>query len=796
MFDAYVKTPVITIPAGIPAGRVKLAFDSSWDAEGFDDRADLANNQRATVNISYNGGGPINVMTWDSQNADPNAAPPRVQGPNYHGTAYNEAVVVDLQYNGNSTNVQLTFGLDQAENDWWWAVDNIRVFVPADPSKLRIDTATGYASIVGGDVISTPINFVDIGSNNGVLNGAGLSGLSIRKPDSVDGPDANATVGDSSGEYWQQLAASDSRVAEAFLLGSSTFNNTRTEFLGTIFDTTTPIGMRDVTFSYTTTFGDVVTGIVEYCTMCSPAGITGDYNNDTKVDAADYVIWRKMLGVSVTLPNDSTPGIVNSLDYDEWKRNFGRMLGSGGGSGSSAVPEPNGVSLTVLAIAVAMLLRRSRWVGAVPSWSGHLRLAFARIAAVLVASAGIASSFIESASAALPPPPRLDRNYDMGEGEGGISGNTVSVTWDTQGQPSMQQLVDLQAVGGPKYEALPTMIGGPVPMRPDGGTGMAIRLNPTAPSQGQHLKTGFEQALNMPALSWSSTGQPVPPGTINYSFIRDRGFQLWVLPQTSARADIVSDTFQHGAFINSSGRFAMRYAVPSPVPAGQTIANYEYDTGVSVTPNTWYHLMVVRPFGSTRGSIMYVNGVAKAQASGVYRGEDTSANEDTTPLVVGASTGTGLQPGLTNRFQGLVDDLEMFVMGINSAADYGDFVFERDNKYASFFKPTNLADLTGNNIVDMADVNIFASNWLYRKVVGNQVVGDLETRMKGDFNYDGFVNLSDWEILNELAPPGAGAAALAMINGIPEPSSSVLAMLAAFGGLARRRRRDPGSSRM
>ena len=43
----------------------------------------------------------------------------------------------------------------------------------------------------------------------------------------------------------------------------------------------------------------------------------------------------------------------------------------------------------------------------------------------------------------------------------------------------------------PKYEALPTVSGGPVPMRPDGGTGFAIRLNPTATTQGQHLKTGF-----------------------------------------------------------------------------------------------------------------------------------------------------------------------------------------------------------------------------------------------------------------------------------------------------------------
>lgn len=790
LYDAFITTPTFTIPAGIPAGKIKLAFDSSWRPEGADDDPNLANDQRATIKASYNGGAPLDILTWTSVQPSPTFHPdtPRndcLAMPQCVGQ--NEAVQVDLQYNGTSTNMNLRFGLDLAENDWWWAVDNIRVFVPADPSKLRIDTGTGFMSIVGGDVISTPINFIDIASNNGALNGAGLSGLSVRQPDSVDGPDGGTTVGDSSGEYWQQLSATDNRVTEAFLLGSSSFNNTRTEFLGSIFDTSTPVGNRDVTFTYTNTFGDIVTGVVEYCTMCSPAGITGDYNNDGKVDLGDYVLWRKRLGQLVTLPNDSTPGTVTQADYNVWRMNFGEMAGGSGGTGEAAVPEPGSGQLAILALMAGALVAARRRASGTHGWCGRLRPVPVRVVAAFIVSACASVWFATSASAALPPPPVLDRNYDMGEGEGGIAGNNVTVTWDTAGLPGMQQLVDLAGVNGPKYEALPTVSGGPVPMRPDGGTGMAIRLNPTATSQGQHLKTGFEQALNFPERSFSSTFQP--GGTINYSFIRDRGFQLWALPTSSGRADIVMDTLQHGALVNASGNFAMRYATPLNQPPA------DYDTGVPVIPNTWYHLMVVRPFGSGRGSIMYINGVAKAQASGVYRGEDNPANEETTPLVVGANTSSSaLQVGLQNRFQGLVDDLEMFVMGLNSAADYGDFVFERDNKYAAFFKPSNAADLTGNNVVDMADVDIFVDNWLFQNVVGSRVIGDLSSRMKGDFNFDGFVNLADWEILNELAPPGAGAAAWNMIHGVPEPSSLGLAALAALGGLANwrsRRRRDP-----
>jgi hypothetical protein len=762
MYDAYITTRTFDIPAGIPANRIMLAFDSSWDDEGADDSQHLANNQRATINVRYNNGAPVNVLTFDSV---------PTSSPNYHGTAYSEAVERNLQYDGAATNMSLTFGLDLAENDWWWAVDNIRVFVPANPSKLRVDTGTGHVSIVGGDVIPVPINFVDITSVNGVLNGANLSGLSTRKPDSVDGPDGDSMVGNTSGEFWQNLAATNNRVTDGFLHGSSTFIDSRTEFLGQIFNTSTPAGSRDVMFTYTTIFGDIVTGQVEYCTNCSPTGgIPGDFNENGIVDAADYAVWRK---------TDGTPA-----GYNQWRTNFGRTSGSGSGSALTAVPEPSSAALALSVLLLVIGMRARRFATGKPPFSGNPRRAMSALRMACVAVAAV-SSLNQWAAAAVPPPPVLDRDYNMGEGEGGVAGNTVTVTWDTAGSPGMQQLVDLSAVNGPRYEALPTTTGGPVPMRPDGGTGMAIRLNPTATSQGQHLRTGFEQALNFPERSYSSTFQP--GGTIDYTFIKDRGFQLWILPQSSGRADIVMDTTQHGALINASGNFAMRYSSPTPAQPA------DYDTGVPVIPNTWYHLMVVRPFGPGLGSIMYVNGAAVARVSGTYRGEDSAALEETTPLVVGANTtNVPFQVGLENRFQGLVDDLEMFVMGLNGPPapdEFGEFIFERDNKYAAFFKPANAADLTGDNTVNMADVNIFVSNWLFQKSVGGAVLGDLTTRMKGDFNFDGSVNLSDWEILNELAPPGVGSAAWAMIHGVPEPGGIVLALLASVALAVRRARR-------
>ena len=61
---------------------------------------------------------------------------------------------------------------------------------------------------------------------------------------------------------------------------------------------------------------------IDYYEITAP-GVAGDYNNDGTVNAADYTRWRDNLGASVTLPNDSTPGMVTAADYDVWKAAFG-----------------------------------------------------------------------------------------------------------------------------------------------------------------------------------------------------------------------------------------------------------------------------------------------------------------------------------------------------------------------------------------------------------------------------------------------------------------------------------------
>jgi hypothetical protein len=59
--------------------------------------------------------------------------------------------------------------------------------------------------------------------------------------------------------------------------------------------------------------------------------LPGDFNGNDRVDAADYVVFRKTLGQRLspyTLSDGDGNGIVDSGDYDIWKANFGKAKGA------------------------------------------------------------------------------------------------------------------------------------------------------------------------------------------------------------------------------------------------------------------------------------------------------------------------------------------------------------------------------------------------------------------------------------------------------------------------------------
>jgi hypothetical protein len=76
--------------------------------------------------------------------------------------------------------------------------------------------------------------------------------------------------------------------------------------------------------------------------------LPGDFNFDSAIDAADYVVWRKGLGTTYTQD-----------DYNDWRAHFGQNIGSGAGAiANAAVPEPATLGLLLLST-FGWCLRRS-----------------------------------------------------------------------------------------------------------------------------------------------------------------------------------------------------------------------------------------------------------------------------------------------------------------------------------------------------------------------------------------------------------------------------------------------------
>jgi len=104
-------TPIIDL-AGVEADAVQLRFASSWRPE-FDDNY----HQTANITVSFDGTDPVEVLLWESDSASVN----------YKPYATNEAVTVEIAVPEGAQNMVVTFGLYDAGNDWWWAIDNVDV---------------------------------------------------------------------------------------------------------------------------------------------------------------------------------------------------------------------------------------------------------------------------------------------------------------------------------------------------------------------------------------------------------------------------------------------------------------------------------------------------------------------------------------------------------------------------------------------------------------------------------------------------------------------------------------------
>jgi hypothetical protein len=86
------------------------------------------------------------------------------------------------------------------------------------------------------------------------------------------------------------------------------------------------------------------------------SGVTGDYNANGVVDAADYTVWREHFG-EVYLPNrdPAATGPIGEADYQAWVSNYGNSAEI---SPDISVPEPAAALLCLLGVTVGAVRRK------------------------------------------------------------------------------------------------------------------------------------------------------------------------------------------------------------------------------------------------------------------------------------------------------------------------------------------------------------------------------------------------------------------------------------------------------
>lgn len=123
-------------------------------------------------------------------------------------------------------------------------------------------------------------------------------------------------------------------------------------------------GQVFTTLGTSTTIGNIVqaatfTAIVRTNLVLANA----DYNQNGIVDAADYILWRKQLGTTVTPGSGADgngDGNVDQLDYDLWRSHFGLPMGAGGSLSTGTVPEPASLLLLATAAVISLTSLRRR----------------------------------------------------------------------------------------------------------------------------------------------------------------------------------------------------------------------------------------------------------------------------------------------------------------------------------------------------------------------------------------------------------------------------------------------------
>ena len=236
----------------------------------------------------------------------------------------------------------------------------------------NIDLATtGTVNSTGNVGGSGRVNGNLQNNGTGTVNpGNGIGTLAV---DAIFSQAATATLsielgGTAAGQY-DKLAVGTTAVLNGFISVAyangfvPAINDTFTILTATTVNNAGIIELlpADVPYYQLTTSGTSVMLKVLALEPVTPTGVIGDYNNDNKVNAADYTVWRDNFGTSFVLPHrdSANTGNVSAADYASWKSHFGQSAGAGSSFDSATgVPEPTTCLLFVLGAVMMGAVRK------------------------------------------------------------------------------------------------------------------------------------------------------------------------------------------------------------------------------------------------------------------------------------------------------------------------------------------------------------------------------------------------------------------------------------------------------
>ncbi len=291
-YNAFMTSPQIDISSSNP-NTLRLKFASSWRDECCDDgdtHDPNGNNQTAIITASYDGGAAQEILRWESDSSDGN--------PFFKNDAPNELVELPLSNPAAST-VQFEFGLVDAGNDWWWAVDNLELVVATPPPSLEVNTTTGEltvlnaADLTGYEVIGPTGSLDEVSWSETNLDARNVGSSvtadfnndhKVTLADYTTWRDnlGNSTAGDSDGDgmttasdyqdwklqfgaeisegdSWELLAGSDGRLSEFYLNGQTSDSALS---IGQGYNTVANLG--NLQFFYSTPDDLEIEGLVSY----------------------------------------------------------------------------------------------------------------------------------------------------------------------------------------------------------------------------------------------------------------------------------------------------------------------------------------------------------------------------------------------------------------------------------------------------------------------------------------------------------------------------------------------------